>query len=51
LLNSRPAIQPGDCFLAEVIEPPQPYPVLIGGTVAGITPPGRYAAPATSPSA
>jgi hypothetical protein len=45
LLNSRPAIQPGDCFLAEVVGPRQPYPVLVGGTVASITPPGRYGRP------
>ena len=45
LLNSKPALQPGDCFLAEVVGPRQPYPVLVGGTVAGITPPGRYGRP------
>lgn len=45
LLNSRPAIQPGDCFLAEVVEPRPPYPILVGGTITGVTPPGRYGRP------
>jgi hypothetical protein len=45
LLNSRPAIQCGDCFLAEVIEPCPPYPILVGGTVTGITPPRRFGHP------
>lgn len=45
LLNSKPPIQPGDCFLAEVIDPPSPYPVLVGGTVSEITNPGRFGRP------
>jgi hypothetical protein len=45
LLNSRPPIQPGDCFLAEVIHPAPPYPVLVGGTVSSITNPGRFGKP------
>jgi hypothetical protein len=45
LLNGRPAIQPGDCFLAEVIEPCPPYPILVGGTVTRITDPGRFGRP------
>ncbi|SIO59853.1 hypothetical protein SAMN05444166_6188 [Singulisphaera sp. GP187] len=42
LLNGRPPIQPGDCFLAELIEPCPPYPILVGGTVTKITSPGRF---------
>lgn len=45
LLNSRPPIQPGDGFLAEVIDPPPPYPTLVGGTVSSITNPGRFGRP------
>jgi len=45
LLNGRPPIQPGDCFLAEMIEPSTPYPVLVGGTVKEITGPGRFGRP------
>ena len=45
LLNSRPAIQRGDCFLAEVIEPCPPYPILVGGTITEITPPRRFGHP------
>jgi hypothetical protein len=45
LLNSKPALRPGDGFLAEVIEPCPPYPVLVGGTVADITPPGHFGRP------
>lgn len=45
LLNGRPPIQLGDCFLAEVIEPRPPYPVLVGGTVREITGPGRFGRP------
>ncbi|WP_406695445.1 hypothetical protein V5E97_30935 [Singulisphaera sp. Ch08] len=42
LLNGRPAIQTGDSFLAEVIDPCPPYPILVGGTVTKITNPGRF---------
>jgi hypothetical protein len=45
LLNGRPPIQPRDCFLAEVIDPRPSHPVLVGGTVKGITPPGRFGRP------
>jgi hypothetical protein len=45
LLNSRPPIQPGDCFLAELIDPRPDYPVLVGGTVTEITEPGRFGKP------
>jgi hypothetical protein len=45
LLNGCPPIQPGDCFLAEVIEPCPPYPILVGGTVTAITPPGHFGKP------
>jgi hypothetical protein len=45
LLNGRPAIQPGDRFLAEVIKPPSNPPPLVGGTVLKLDPPGRYGRP------
>jgi hypothetical protein len=45
LLNGRPAIQPGDCFLAEIIEPLPPFPILVGGTVTKITEPGHFGKP------
>jgi len=45
LLNSRPPLQPGDRFLAEVIEPLPPYPVLVGGMVTTITKPGWFGRP------
>lgn len=45
LLNSRPQIQPGDRFLAEVVKPCPPYPILVGGSVTKITPPGRFGRP------
>lgn len=45
LLNSRPAVQPGDRFLAELIDPPSPYPVLVGGTIESVTRPGRFGKP------
>ncbi len=45
LLNSRPPIQPGDHFLAELIDPCPPTPILVGGTVTKITPPGRFGRP------
>jgi len=45
LLNGRPAIQPGDCFLAEIIDPCPPFPILVGGTVTKITEPGHFGKP------
>lgn len=45
LLNSRPPLQPGDRFLAEVIEPLPPHPVLVGGMVTAITKPGWFGRP------
>jgi len=45
LLNSRPALQPGDHFLAELVDPCPPSPILVGGTVTRITPPGRFGRP------
>jgi hypothetical protein len=45
LLNSRPAIQPGDRFLADLIDPRPPLPALVGGVVTSITPPGRFGRP------
>lgn len=45
LLNGRPAIQPGDGFLAEMVEPSPPYPVLVGGVVQEIIGPGRFGRP------
>jgi len=45
LLNSRPALQPGDHFLAELIDPCPPTPILVGGTVTRIIPPGRFGRP------
>lgn len=45
LLNSRPGLQPGDLFLAELVDPPPPSPILVGGTVTRITPPGRFGRP------
>ncbi len=45
LLNSRPAIQEGDRFLAEVIDPCPPQPSLLGGVVTSITPPGHFGRP------
>jgi hypothetical protein len=45
LLNSRMPLQPGDRFLAEVIAPLPPHPVLVGGTVTNITRPGWFGRP------
>jgi hypothetical protein len=45
LLNSRAPLQPGDRFLAEVIAPLPPYPVLVGGMVTKITKPGWFGRP------
>jgi hypothetical protein len=45
LLNGRPPIQPGDRFLAEVINPPSNPLPLVGGTVLKVIPPGRYGRP------
>src|SRR6516162_3144485 len=41
LLNGRPEIQPGDRFLAELINQPLFPPPLVGGTVVKVIPPGR----------
>lgn len=45
LLNSRHPIQPGDHFLAEVVQPPCNPPALVGGTVTKVTPPGWFGRP------
>jgi hypothetical protein len=45
LLNGRAPLQPGDRFLAEVIDPLPPCPVLVGGTVTCITRPGWFGRP------
>jgi hypothetical protein len=45
LLNSRHPIQPGDRFLAEVVQPPGHAPALVGGTVTKVTPPGWFGRP------
>jgi hypothetical protein len=45
LLNGRQAIQAGDCFLAEIIDPRPPLPILVGGTVTKITDPGHFGRP------
>lgn len=45
LLNSRSPILPGDRFLAEVIQPPCDPPVLVGGAVTKVTPPGWFGKP------
>jgi hypothetical protein len=45
LLNSRNPILPGDRFLAEVVQPPCHPPVLVGGTVTKVTPPGWFGRP------
>ena len=45
LLNSLPPLKPGDAFTAEVIDPPGRPPLILAGTVADITPPGRFGRP------
>jgi hypothetical protein len=45
LLNSRPPLQVGDGFLAEVVGPPGGPPALVVGNVAAITPPGWFGKP------
>lgn len=45
LLNGIPPLLPGDGFLAEVVEPCPPYPILVGGTVVKITPPRHFGKP------
>lgn len=47
LLNSRPALQVGDGFLAEVVGPPGTPPPLLVGTVVAITPAGWLGKPGT----
>jgi hypothetical protein len=45
LLNGRQPIQPGDRFLAQVINPTSiPLP-LVGGTIVKVTPPGKFGRP------
>jgi hypothetical protein len=45
LLSGRQPIQPGDRFLAEVINPAStPFP-LVGGTIVKVTPPGKFGRP------
>jgi hypothetical protein len=45
LLNGKQPIQPGDRFLAEVINLPSNPPPLVGGTVLKLIPPGRFGRP------
>jgi hypothetical protein len=45
LLSGRPAIVPGDRLLVEDVRPGVHPPALIGGTIAQITPPRRFAKP------
>jgi hypothetical protein len=45
LLNSRSPIQPGDHFLAEVVNPPATPPALVGGTVTKVVAPGLFGRP------
>ena len=45
LLSGKPAIAKGDRILAEVVEPPQLPPALIGGTIAHTDPPKRFGKP------
>jgi hypothetical protein len=45
LLNSRHPIEPGDHFLAEVVEPPCHPPALVGGTVTKVAAPGWFGRP------
>ena len=45
LLNGRQPIQPGDRFLAEVINPTSTPLPLVGGTIVKVTPPGKFGRP------
>jgi hypothetical protein len=45
LLNGHPPIQPGDRFLAEVLQPPGAPPDLVGGVVTKIVCPGCFGRP------
>jgi hypothetical protein len=45
LLSGRPPIAKGDRVLAEVVQPGVRPPALIGGTIAHIAPPRRFAKP------
>jgi hypothetical protein len=45
LLNSRQPIQPGDRFLAEIVDPPCSPPALVGGSVTRTTTPGWFGRP------
>jgi hypothetical protein len=42
ILNGLPAIMPGDRILAELMAPRCNQPALVGGTIAAITPAGRF---------
>ena len=48
LLNGRQPIQPGDRFLAEVINPTSNPLPLVGGTIVKVTPPGKFGRPGPS---
>jgi hypothetical protein len=45
LLSGRPAIAPGDRVLLEDVRPGVHLPALIGGTIAHVAPPKRFAKP------
>jgi hypothetical protein len=45
LLNSRNPIQPGDRFLAEIVNPHCSPPALVGGTVTKVVAPGLFGRP------
>lgn len=45
MLNSLPPVQPGDQFLAELVESPGKPRALVGGSVTAVTPPGRFGRP------
>jgi len=45
LLNSLPPLKPGDTFTAELLNPQTKTPVIVAGSVASITPPGRFGKP------
>jgi hypothetical protein len=45
LLNGLADILPGDRFVAEVIDPPCPQPLLVGGKVTNVVKPGWFGRP------
>jgi hypothetical protein len=45
LLNSLPPLQPGDQFIAEILEHDGGSLPLLGGSVTAVTPPGRFGRP------